>query len=147
MAYFTVCQINPHKKSRFFKIWIKLKNTKQAHILNFGNKSTKGYKSFDYSRSVDGETDRLSAEGRELSSQKAEDLIRRLAALIARLPDRPEATMEYFIPDDRKADGTYVTITSGVRHNSVPEKALVMEIGTVIPMDDVVSIDGNIFGE
>jgi len=27
-------------------------------------------------------------------------LNRRLAALIARLPDRPEATVEYFVPDD-----------------------------------------------
>ena len=94
-----------------------------------------------------GETARLTAERRELSSQEAEELNRRLATLIARLPDRPEATVEYFVPDDRKAGGAYVTVTGRVRHISVPEKTLVMEDGTVIPLDDVVSIDGNIYGE
>ena len=94
-----------------------------------------------------GETARLTAERRELSSQEAEDLNRRLAVLITHLPDRPEATVEYFVPDDRKAGGAYVTVTGRVRHISVPEKTLVMEDGLVIALDDVVSIGGNIFGE
>ena len=94
-----------------------------------------------------GETARLTAERRELSSQEAEDLNRRLATLIAHLPDRPETTIEYFVPDDRKGGGAYVTATGRVRHISVPEKTLVMEDGTGIPLDDVVSIGGNILGE
>ena len=87
-----------------------------------------------------GETARLTAERRELDAQGAEELNRRLAALIARLPDRPEATVEYFVPDDRKAGGAYVSVTGRVRHISVPEKTLVMEDGTVISLDDVVSL-------
>ena len=94
-----------------------------------------------------GETARLTSERRELDAQEAEELNRRLTTLIAHLPDRPEATIEYFIPDDRKAGGAYVTVTGRVRHVSVPEKTLVMEDGTVVALDDVVSIDGNIFGE
>ena len=50
-----------------------------------------------------GETARQTAERRELDPQEAEELDRRLAALIARLPERPEVTVEYFVPDDRKA--------------------------------------------
>ena len=91
-----------------------------------------------------GETARLTSERRELSSQAAEELNRRLAALISHLPDRPEATIEYFVPDDRKVGGAYVTITGRVRHISVPERTLVMEDGTVIPLDDVVSIGESI---
>ena len=87
-----------------------------------------------------GETARLTAERRELSPQEAEELDRRLAALIARLPDRPEVTVEYFVPDERKAGGAYVTVTGKVRHISVPEKTMVMENGTVIPLDDVCQI-------
>ena len=94
-----------------------------------------------------GETARLTAERRELDPQEAEELNRRLAELAARLPERPEVTVEYFVPDDRKAGGAYVTVTGRVRHVSVPEKTLVMEDGTVVALDDVVSIDGNIFGE
>ena len=87
-----------------------------------------------------GETARLTSERRELSSQEAEELNRRIAALISHLPDRPEATIEYFVPDDRKAGGSYVTVTGRVRHVSVSERILVMEDGTVIPLDDVVAI-------
>ena len=52
-----------------------------------------------------GETARLTAERRELDAQEAEELNRRLAALIANLPERPDATIEYFVPDDRKSGG------------------------------------------
>ena len=92
-----------------------------------------------------GETARLTAERRELDAQEAEELNRRIAALIANLPDRPEATIEYFVPDDRKSGGAYVTVTGRVRHISVPEKTLVMEDGAEIPLDDIVSMTGEIF--
>ena len=88
------------------------------------------------------ETARLTAERRELDAQEAEELNRRLAALIANLPDRPEATIEYFVPDDRKSGGAYVTVTGRVRHISVPEKTLVMEDGTVIGLEDIAAISG-----
>ena len=88
------------------------------------------------------ETARLTAERRELDAQEAEELNRRLAALIANLPDRPEATIEYFVPDDRKSGGAYVTVTGRVRHISVPEKTLVMEDGTVIGFEDIAAISG-----
>ena len=94
-----------------------------------------------------GETARLTAERCELDAQEAEELNRRLTSLIAHLPDHPEATIEYFVPDDRKAGGAYVTVTGRVRHIFVPEKTLFMEDGTVIPLDDIVSIDGIIVGE
>ena len=70
---------------------------------------------------------------------------RRLSALIAHLPGRPEVTIEYFVPDDRKAGGAYVSVTGRVRHISVPERTLVMEDGTVIPLDDVSLISGFLF--
>ena len=87
-----------------------------------------------------GETARLTAERRELDPQEAEELNRRLAALIARLPNRPEVTVEYFVPDQRKAGGAYVTVTGRVRNISISERLLVMEDGTEIPMDDIASI-------
>jgi hypothetical protein len=87
-----------------------------------------------------GETARLTSERRELDPQEAEELNCRLAALIARLPERPEVTVEYFVPDDRKSGGAYVTVTGRVRHISVPEKTLVMEDGTVISLEDVDSV-------
>ena len=92
-----------------------------------------------------GETARLTSERREMDAQEAEELNRRLATLIAHLPDRPEATIEYFVPDNRKSGGAYVTVTGRVRHISVPERTLLMEDGTVIPLDDVSLISGFLF--
>ena len=50
-----------------------------------------------------GETARLTAVKRELDEQEAEELNRQLAAIISHLSEHPEVTVEYFVPDDRKA--------------------------------------------
>ena len=49
-------------------------------------------------------------------------------------------TIEYFVPDERKAGGAYVTVTGVVQNISVPEKTLVMEDGTAISLDDIANI-------
>lgn len=87
-----------------------------------------------------GETARQTTERRELDAQEAAELNRRLTDLAARLKDRPEVTIEYFVPDDRKAGGAYVTVTGRVRNISVSERLLVMEDGTEISLEDVASV-------
>lgn len=91
---------------------------------------------------VVGETARLTASKRELDAQEAEELNRQLAVVIEHLSERPEVTVEYFVPDERKSGGAYVTVTGRVRHISVPEKTLVMEDGTVIGFEDIAAISG-----
>ena len=88
-----------------------------------------------------GETARLTAERRELDAQEAEELNRRLSELAARLQDRPEVTIEYFVPDERKAGGAYVTITGRVRHISAADRTVTMESGEVIPIDEIVFLE------
>ena len=75
-------------------------------------------------------------------AQETEELNRRLTELAARLPDHPEVTNEYFVPDERKSGGAYVTVTGRVRHISVPEKTLVMDDGAVIALEDIATISG-----
>ena len=87
-----------------------------------------------------GETARQTTERRELDAQEAAELNRRLTDLAARLKDRPEVTIEYFVPDNRKAGGAYVTVAGRVRNISVSERLLVMEDGAAIPMEDVASV-------
>jgi len=67
---------------------------------------------------------------------------RQLAAIIEHLSEHPEVTVGYFVPDERKAGGAYVTVTGRVRHVSLPERVLVMEDGTVVGLEDVVSMSG-----
>lgn len=87
-----------------------------------------------------GETARLTTERRELDAQEAAELNRRLTDLAARLKDRPEVTIEYFVPNNRKAGGAHVTVAGRVRNISVAERLLVMEDGAAIPMEDVASV-------
>ena len=94
---------------------------------------------------VVGENARLTAVKRELDAQEAEELNRQLAAVVEHLSDHPEVTVEYFVPDERKSGGAYVTVTGRARHISIPEKTLVMEDGTEIPLDEVVSLIGELF--
>ena len=89
-----------------------------------------------------GETARQTTERRELDAQEAAELNCRLTDLSARLKDRPEVTIEYFVPDERKSGGAYVTVTGVVRHISVPDKVLVMEDGTVIGFENIAAISG-----
>ena len=65
---------------------------------------------------------------------------RRLTDLAARLKDRPEVTVEYFVPDERKAGGAYVSVTGVVRNISIAERLLVMEDGSEIPLEDIDSV-------
>ena len=84
-----------------------------------------------------GETARLTAERRELDPQEAEELNRRLTERAARLKDRPEVTIEYFVPDERKAGGAYVTVTDVVRNISIAERIVALVNGDVIPINDI----------
>ena len=49
--------------------------------------------------------------------------------------------VEYFVPDERKSGGAYVTVTDRVRHVSVPEKVLVMEDGKFIISDEIIKLE------
>ena len=59
--------------------------------------------------------------------------------------DAPEVTITYFQPDERKAGGKYITATGAVKKVDDFERRITIRDGTKIPMDDVLSIDGELF--
>ena len=65
--------------------------------------------------------------------------------LMDALDDEPEVTITYFQPDERKAGGKYVSATGTVKKVDDFERRITMRDGTKIPMDDVLSIDGELF--
>ena len=58
----------------------------------------------------------------------------------AALGETARLSIEYFVPDERKAGGAYVTVTGVVRHISIAERVLVMEDETAIPLEDIDSV-------
>lgn len=91
------------------------------------------------------ETGRLTDEKIELDEEALTILDMKYQFLMDALDDEPEVTITYFQPDERKAGGKYVSATGTVKKVDDFERRITMRDGAKIPMDDVLSIDGELF--
>ena len=91
------------------------------------------------------ETGRLTDERIELDEEALTALDRKYQLLMEALDDAPEVTIIYFQPDERKAGGQYVSATGTVKKVDTFGRRILLQDGTRIPMDDVLSIDGELF--
>ena len=91
------------------------------------------------------EVRRLTDERIELGESDRAALNARMAALRERLKSRPVVTITRFIPDRRKAGGRYEPITGVVRRLLPEAFELHMEDGTVIDLDNIIGLDGELF--
>ena len=91
------------------------------------------------------ETGRLTDERIELDVEALSALDMKYQLLMEALDEAPEVTITYFQPDERKAGGKYLTATGVVKKVDDFERRITMQDGTKIPMDDVLSIDGELF--
>lgn len=91
------------------------------------------------------ETGRLTDEKIELGEESLTALNARYQMLMDVLAEGPEVRITYFKPDERKAGGTYVTITGAIRKIDDFEQIIIMQDGTRIPMGDVLSLEGELF--
>ena len=91
------------------------------------------------------ETGRLTDERIELDEEALTALDMKYQLLMDAFDDAPEVTITYFQPDERKAGGKYITATGAVKKVDDFERRITMRDGTRIPMDDVLSIDGELF--
>lgn len=91
------------------------------------------------------ETGRLADERIELSEESRAALDRKQQLLLDNLADRPEVSMTYFVPDERKSGGAYVTITGRVKKVDEYERLLILTDGTKIPLDEIQDLSGEIF--
>lgn len=91
------------------------------------------------------ETARLTAERVELDEYTKDALSDRLQIIADRMKEYPEIAITYFQPDSRKNGGAYVTAVSSAKKIDEYKRIVVMTDGTVIPFDEIISIDGQIF--
>ena len=91
------------------------------------------------------ETRRLTDERIELDVEALSALDMKYQLLMEALDEAPEVTITYFQPDERKAGGKYVSAVGAVKKIDDFERRITMRDGTRIPMDDVLSIDGELF--
>ena len=59
--------------------------------------------------------------------------------------EQPNIAVTYFVLDNKKAGGRYVTVSGNVRMPDGIERAIIMADRTKIPIEDVRYIEGNLF--
>lgn len=59
--------------------------------------------------------------------------------------EQADLTVTYFIPDDKKAGGEYVSKKGSITSIDEYERIIIMSDGTRISIDDILDIDGKIF--
>lgn len=91
------------------------------------------------------ETGRLTDAKIELGEEALTILNMKFQVLLDNLDDSPEVIFTYFKPDERKAGGSYIDVSGTVKKVDDFERLFVMQDGTKIPIDDVLSIEGEIF--
>ncbi len=91
------------------------------------------------------ETARLTGEKVELDEYMKDVLSVRLQIIVDQLKEHPEIAITYFQPDEKKNGGAYVTVIGSVKKIDEYERVVVMTDGTRVPIDEIASIDGQIF--
>ena len=87
------------------------------------------------------ETARLTDEKQELTADKIADLNQKIAFLTEHADERPEITIEYFIPDEKKAGGMYVMLSGNFRRIDEYNHNMVFTSGEEIPLNDIFDIE------
>jgi hypothetical protein len=91
------------------------------------------------------ETGRLTDERIEMSEENLAVLNTRYQILVDHLGEEPEVTITYFVPDIYKTGGSYIEKTGVVKKLDTYERLITMVDGTRILMDDVLTLEGDIF--
>lgn len=73
------------------------------------------------------------------------ELNARLNCILEHLPEHPQVSITYFMPDEKKSGGAYRTVTGAVRKLDSFAKTLTLVDGTVVPMEEMVHVEGNLF--
>lgn len=86
------------------------------------------------------ETARLTDEKIELDEDRVNEINARLQYIKDNIEENPEITVEYFIPDEKKSGGAYVTLNDRVRIIDEYERTIVFVSGKRINIDDIYRI-------
>ena len=92
-----------------------------------------------YDAAID-ETARLTDQKLELSDEQADHLNAQIQRIIENIIDKPQVEITYFVPDNRKSGGEYMTVTGYVRRVDDHNREIVFTDGLTVKIDDVWNI-------
>lgn len=93
-----------------------------------------------YEESIE-ETARLTDCRIELSEYEIEELNAKLNFIQEHIKERPEVTITYFQPDERKEGGEYLTVTGRVRWIDEANNMIVFEDERVVGIDVIINLN------
>lgn len=93
------------------------------------------------------ETGRLTEQKIELDDEALQELNEKFNILQEHLCEQPEVWFTYFKPDAQKDGGAYLTVTGVVRKIKLYEREILLQDGTIIPVDDMLKMESPIFPE
>lgn len=91
------------------------------------------------------ETARLTQDRMELDESRKTALNEKLKLIVEQCAERPEVTITYFVPDERKSGGAYVNITGRIRNVDQYRHIVVMEDKTGIPIEQIYEVESDLF--
>lgn len=91
------------------------------------------------------ETGRLTDRRIELSEEQLQELDRKQQLLMENIRDCPEVSVTYFVPDERKQGGAYITVTGRVKRINPYTRAMTLTDQTSIPMDEILELESDLF--
>lgn len=87
------------------------------------------------------ETARLTDQKLELDETRKEQISEQLLLLHENAKERPAAAVMYFVPDQKKAGGAYITHSGMIKKVDELEQLLIFADGTKIPFDDIYTVE------
>ena len=87
------------------------------------------------------ETQRLTDRKPELSAEEKDALDDKLRMARALPGENPEIVITYFVPDEKKSGGAYLTASGRIKKIDSYEHRIILDNGTKIDIGDVVGIE------
>jgi len=91
------------------------------------------------------ETARLTDQKIELDESKKAILDAKLQMIVEQIKSQPIVTITYFVPDEKKAGGAYLSKTGAVRRINEYEHTVEFTDRTSVAIEEIVEIGGDLF--
>jgi len=93
------------------------------------------------------ESGRLTDFAADLTDGSRQLLNAQLAVLSEHMAQSPKVQITYFVPDPRKAGGSYVTLSGNVKRIDPIEQLLILTDGTKIPLAMLYRLEGELVND
>ena len=90
---------------------------------------------------------RPTEERAELDENTLTVLNEKLNIIQETLAEKPEIRVTYFLPDTKKAGGSYVTVAGTVKRIDEYNRVLLMTDGRAIPIDEIFDLESPLFDQ